>query len=118
MMISSDADFEEFYQTFGQEYRRNIKKNAERCWKVLSDSERALAVENAPLYNKEHPPGSQWRCNADTYLTSKKFNHYINIRNKSPTEKTPREIVLQEQMKSFFGDDVIKNSKKYGESHI
>jgi len=68
-----DEQFEEFWDLY--DYKKSRDK-AEKAWKTLNKEEKALALQNAPLYVKS-TPDKQFRKHPTTYLNNKNFNDEI-----------------------------------------
>jgi len=68
-----DTQFEEFWDLY--DYKKSRDK-AEKAWKTLNKEEKALALQNAPLYVKS-TPDKQFRKHPTTYLNNKNFNDEI-----------------------------------------
>jgi hypothetical protein len=68
-----DEDFDRFWDLY--DYKKSRDK-AEKAWKTLNKEEKALALQNAPLYVKS-TPDKQFRKHPTTYLNNKNFNDEI-----------------------------------------
>jgi len=68
-----DEQFEEFWDLY--DYKKS-KDKTEKAWKTLNKEEKALALQNAPLYVKS-TPDKQFRKHPTTYLNNKNFNDEI-----------------------------------------
>jgi hypothetical protein len=72
--IASDLSFERFWNAYDNKSAGSSKKDAERRWNKLSDTDRQLALKHIAVYNRELAKTGTAKKYAETYINQRPWD--------------------------------------------